>query len=153
MSGVDAYRNTMNQAQTQSGTTRDTEYRLLGQATAALMKAQGDMGDSETNPQKMAAFVDAWNWNKQIWDVFMEEAGAEDNPLPKELRAAIVSLGIWVNRETALVLEEQGDIDSLIAVNKDIMKGLRPKQEATAGSDAPAAPPAVSGARTIIDSA
>ena len=76
----------------------------------------------------MAKVADALSWNKQVWDVFVEEAAAEDNRLPKELRAAIVSLGIWVTRETLSAIDSDGAIEALIAVNKDIMKGLRPSQ-------------------------
>lgn len=124
MSGIDAYKKTI----TQTATTRDTEYRLLAQVTAELIKAIDNSKSAGQDPTKMSQVASALNWNKQVWDVFVEDCGTAGNQLPRELRAAIVSLGIWVTKETALALEGEGDIDSLIAVNRDIMKGLKPAQ-------------------------
>jgi flagellar protein FlaF len=130
MSGIDAYKKTINQ----TATSRDTEYRLLAQVTAELIKAIENQKGAKGDPKKMAQVASALNWNKQVWDVFVEDCGTAGNQLPRELRAAIVSLGIWVTKETALALEGDGDIDSLVAVNRDIMKGLKPDQSSPTAS-------------------
>ncbi|MDF1793203.1 MAG: flagellar biosynthesis regulator FlaF [Thalassobaculaceae bacterium] len=122
MSSYDAY----NRAIKNTASPRDVEYRLLGQVTAALMKAKDRMEDARNKPSVMAEVMDALNWNNQVWDTFVEDVGTEGNMLPRELRAAIVSLGIWVSRETGLVTSGQGDIEALISVNKAIMRGLNP---------------------------
>ena len=119
---------------------RDVEYRLLAQVTAALIAARDSSSDfeRERDPRTMARFMDALNWNNQVWDAFVEDVGTEGNVLPRELRAAIVSLGIWVTRETALIAEDKGDVDALISVNRAIMKGLNPRVGAAeAASDEP----------------
>ena len=126
MSGIDAYKKTI----TQTATSRDTEYRLLAQVTSELIKAIESSKGAEADPVKMSQIVSALNWNKQIWDVFVEDCGTAGNQLPRDLRAAVVSLGIWVTKETATALEGEGDIDSLIAVNREVMKGLKPPQAA-----------------------
>lgn len=130
MSGIDAYKKTINQ----TATSRDTEYRLLAQVTSELIKAVENQKGAKGDPKKMSQVASALNWNKQVWDVFVEDCGTAGNQLPRELRAAIVSLGIWVTKETALALEGDGDIDSLVAVNRDIMKGLKPDQAAPSAS-------------------
>lgn len=122
MSQYDAYKRTIKQ----TATPRDVEYRLLAQVTAALMKAKDLRESSGRDPRRMAQLMDALNWNNQVWDAFVEDVGTEGNMLPRELRAAIVSLGIWVTRETGMVAAGEGDIDALIAVNKAIMRGLNP---------------------------
>jgi hypothetical protein len=53
------------------------------------------------------------------------QAAADDNQLPKEIRAGIISLAIWVNKETTLVMDGQTDLDPLISVNKSIIEGLK----------------------------
>jgi len=126
MSGIDAYKKTI----TQTATSRDTEYRLLAQVTSELIKAVENKKGAANDPTKMAQVATALNWNKQVWDVFVEDCGTAGNQLPRDLRAAIVSLGIWVTKETAIALEGEGDLDSLVAVNRDIMKGLKPSQSA-----------------------
>lgn len=133
MSQYDAYKRTIKQ----TASPRDVEYRLLAQVTAALMKAKDLRDDSVRDPRRMAQVMDALNWNNQVWDAFVEDVGTEGNMLPRELRAAIVSLGIWVTRETGLVSAGEGDIDALIAVNRAIMRGLNPsmadREESAAG--------------------
>lgn len=132
MSQYDAYKRTIKQ----TAAPRDVEYRLLAQVTAALMKAKDLRGQSRSDPRRMAQVMDALNWNNQVWDAFVEDVGTEGNMLPRELRAAIVSLGIWVTRETGLVSAGDGDIDALIAVNRAIMRGLNPQAAALDGAAA-----------------
>ncbi len=122
MSQYDAYKRTIRQ----TAAPRDVECRLLAQVTAALIKAKDVRESSGRDPRRMAQMMDALNWNNQVWDAFVEDVGTEGNMLPRELRAAIVSLGIWVTRETNLVSSGEGDIDALISVNRAIMRGLNP---------------------------
>lgn len=150
MSSYDAYNRTIKS----TASPRDVEYRLLGQVTAALMKAKGQMEEAKNKPTTMAEVMDALNWNNQVWDTFVEDVGTEGNMLPRELRAAIVSLGIWVSRETGLVTAGEGDIEALISVNKAIMRGLNParaeQEERSQDSAAPGSAP--SGISASIDS-
>jgi flagellar biosynthesis activator protein FlaF len=133
MSGYQAYGKVQNATENP----RSMEYRLLGQVTAALTKARdGARGTAE--------FVDALLWNKKVWDAFIVDLSSEGNRLPKELRAQIIGIGLWVGRETIQVLDGTGDIDALINVNKTIMEGLAP-QTGQAGMSAPASTAAPAG--------
>ena len=85
---------------------------------AALIEAGKDF----RNVQKL---YDAILWNKRVWDTFAYECAAEDNQLPKEIRAGLISLAIWVNKETTSVMDGQKDLEPLISVNKSIIEGLR----------------------------
>ncbi|MCR9175264.1 MAG: flagellar biosynthesis regulator FlaF [Alphaproteobacteria bacterium] len=139
MSQYDAYRQTIKQ----TAAPRDVEYRLLVQVTSALSAAKEQLAESAGSPKAMSSVMDALNWNNQVWDAFVEDVGTEGNALPRELRAAIVSLGIWVSRETNDVVSGNGDIDSLISVNQAIMRGLNPDRSAAApAGDGPAPDPA-----------
>lgn len=132
MAGGNPYGRTIKQ----TASPRDTEYRLLAQVTSALIDAEKNIEAAQTDPRLMSKVADALNWNKQVWDVFVEDAGSEGNGLPQDLRAAIVSLGIWVTKETAIALDKDGDIGALIAVNKNIMQGLKPAASQSGGLDA-----------------
>ncbi|MCA3245574.1 MAG: flagellar biosynthesis regulator FlaF [Azospirillum sp.] len=133
MSGYQAYGRVQNATENP----RSLEYRLLGQVTAALAKARdGQRGTAE--------FVDAMLWNKKVWDAFIVDLSSEGNRLPKELRAQIIGIGLWVGRETIQVLDGTGDIDALINVNKTIMEGLAPQPGQT-GTSAPASAAAPAG--------
>lgn len=106
-------------AQTQTNDTRDVEYRLLAQVTGALMQAQED----PTNVKKR---VEAVSWNRDIWSALRVDLASEENQLPKELRASLISISLWIERETFAVMDNTGDMDALINVNRNIMQGLKP---------------------------
>lgn len=124
-----AYQNT----QTRTESPRETEYRLFAQVTGALMRAK-DRGEKD------GEFVDALDWNRRMWSTFATDCGLEGNQLPDDLRAKIISIGIWVSKYTSEVIRSDGDIDALIDVNRAIMEGLamRPAEEGMAESGAPA---------------
>ena len=120
MSGIDAYKKALNK----SGSSRNAEYRLLAQVTAALIEAKEADGDMRKNPAKMKMLAHALNWNNEVWSTFMDDCRSEDNKLPEKLRGGILSLGIWVNKETQAALNGDVGLDALISVNRDIMTGL-----------------------------
>jgi len=120
MSGIDAYKKALNK----TASSRNAEYRLLAQVTAALIEAKEADGDMRKNPAKMKMLAHALNWNNEVWSTFMEDCRSEDNKLPEKLRGGILSLGIWVNKETQAAMNGDVGLDALISVNRDIMKGL-----------------------------
>ena len=96
---------------------RETEYRLFARVTRALM----DVQDHElTNTE----FHQALNWNRRLWATLQFDLASEENLLPDELRAKLVSLAIWVDKHSTLVMKGEGKIDPLISVNRTIMEGL-----------------------------
>tara|TARA_S200000501_G_scaffold188722_1_gene177491 strand:- start:182 stop:637 length:456 start_codon:yes stop_codon:yes gene_type:complete len=120
MAGVDAYKKALNK----TSSDRDTEYRLLAQVTASLIEAKEADGDMRVNPKKMRLVAEALNWNNEVWAAFMDDCRSSDNRLPEKLRGGILSLAIWVGKETKLAMNGDSDLEMLIAVNRDIMKGL-----------------------------
>lgn len=109
---------------------RDTEFRLFGQVTGALIRAK-------ESGVKNGEFVDALDWNRRMWSTFSTDCSVEGNQLPADLRARIISIALWVSRYTSDVIRGSGDIDALIDVNRAIMEGLAARQDAAA-SPAPA---------------
>jgi len=81
----------------------------------------------------MRMVAEALNWNNEVWAAFMDDCRSSDNRLPEKLRGGILSLAIWVGKETKLAMNGDSDLDMLIAVNRDIMKGL----SSSGSSDAP----------------
>lgn len=123
------------QVQTRTEGPRDTEYRLFAQVTGALMRVrERGIKDGE--------FVDALDWNRRMWSVFSTDCGLEGNGLPQDLRARIISIGIWVSKYTSDVIRANGDIDALIDVNRAIMEGLAMRPQAESPDEAPTRRPA-----------
>lgn len=123
MQGYAAYA----KAQNTTGSHRDTEYRLLGAVTGALVRAQDGDGTLQDR-------VKAVLWNDKVWNAFMCDLGSPENRLPKALKGALLSLAIWVSKETQRVLDNEADLAGLININRQIMEGLRPRQPALAAT-------------------
>lgn len=68
--------------------------------------------------------MDSLDWNRRLWSTLSTDCGLPENGLPKELRAQIISIGLWVGRYTSDVMQNGADINALIDVNKAIMEGL-----------------------------
>lgn len=97
---------------------KETEYRLFGQVTRALMEA------AALDPKDLGGRIDALDWNRRLWSALATDCGSPENGLPAELRAGIISLAIWVGKYTSLVIRGEDDIQDLIDVNRMIMQGL-----------------------------
>jgi flagellar protein FlaF len=100
---------------------RSTEYRLMGQVTRALMEAK-DVAPTEI--RKRAAALD---WNRRVWTAFAADCASPENGLPNNLRASIISLSIFISKETSGAMRGAGDLEILIDINRTIMQGLAPR--------------------------
>jgi flagellar protein FlaF len=108
----------------QAETSRETEYRLFGQVTRALMEAaQLDVGDFRGR-------IDALDWNRRLWSTLATDCADPDNALPNPVRAQIISISIWVARHTSAVMRREETIEPLIDVNRAIMQGLQGQKAA-----------------------
>lgn len=112
---------------------RETEYRLFGQVTAALIEADKSRSD-------LKKVVDAIDWNRRMWSALAADCSSDGNPLPPNLRAQIVSLSLWVSRFSSEALRTGESLEALIDVNRLIMQGLSPRP-ATPANNAPSATP------------
>ncbi len=95
---------------------RKTEYRLFASVTKSLMDA-AESDDVATRNK-------ALHWNRRLWLTLQADCADDDNKLSDELRAGIISLAIWVDRHSRMVMKGEGDMGSLIDVNRSIMEGL-----------------------------
>jgi flagellar protein FlaF len=108
----------------QAESPRDTEYRLFGLVTRALMEAASvDPSDTKTR-------IDALDWNRRVWSALAADCATPENSLPVPVRAQIISLSIWVSRHTSAVMRREEEIEPLIDINKIIMQGLSGREAA-----------------------
>ena len=136
---------TYQQTQTASESPRQTEYRLFGQITRGLVDAR-DRGVRDE------AFNIALDKNRQLWSVLSTDCGVPGNQLPDELRAGIISLSIWVSKQTSQVMRgADDDIDVLINVNRTIMEGLAMQPGVKAEAEPSAGPQIPSGSKLVTD--
>ena len=99
---------------------RDLEYKVLGAVTGALIKANEE--GSELS-DKFNAIL----WNEKVWHAFRCDLSSPKNELPEDLKASLISLAIWVSKETNRVMDHLAGLDGLISINRQVMAGLAPK--------------------------
>lgn len=100
---------------------RSTEYRLIGEVTRALMEIQ------QAPAAEIRKRAEALDWNRRIWSAFAADCANEDNQLPDGLRASIISLAMFISRETSNAMRGGGDLETLIDINRTVMQGLAPQ--------------------------
>lgn len=92
--------------------------RIALERSITLMEHAADGGSS-------ADAANAIVFTTKLWTVLIEDLSAPDNGLPRELRAQIVSIGIWILRELESVRsDETRGFDDVIMVSRAIRDGL-----------------------------
>ena len=98
---------------------RDRERDLFEQAVSLLTKAAGEGA-------KSIACVEAIHFTVRLWTTLLEDLANPDNALPKELRANLISIGIWVLRESDKIRKgESTNISGVLDITKIIRDGLK----------------------------
>jgi len=69
--------------------------------------------------------IDAAYFVNRLWAVIIEDLGSVENTLPKELKAAIISVGIFIIKEVERIRQgESDDYDTVIELTSSIRNGL-----------------------------
>ena len=97
---------------------RDSEYRLFGEVTRALMAV------AEAPREDFRTRIDVLDWNRRVWMTLAADCALPRNPLDPGLRAQIISLSLWVGRHSSAVMRGDETFDALIEVNRIMMQGL-----------------------------
>lgn len=98
---------------------KDRERQLLSRSIELLLDAQAKGADT---PEA----VDAIQFLNRIWSALLEDLGSADNALPRELRANLISIGLWLLREAEEVRQGRSDnFDGLIEVSQIIRDGIK----------------------------
>jgi flagellar protein FlaF len=108
---------------------RDLEAMVF---TRAALKLE-DAKKLTDNPPE---FGKALRFNHLLWTIIQADIVEPDNKLPPEIKANIMSLSIFVDKQTAKALRTRNpaDLETLININRNLAAGLRMKPgEADAG--------------------
>ena len=70
--------------------------------------------------------IEAIFYLRRLWAIFLDDLRNPDNELPEQLRAGIVSIGIWMNKEIERFRAGQtSDLTPIIEINEIIRDGLK----------------------------
>lgn len=98
---------------------REREFQALDRSIELLTAAEkAGLGSREC--------VEAVLFVRRLWNFFLEDLAGADNDLPKELRAELISIGLWIMKEIDQIrLEKSANFKSLIEVSTSIRDGLK----------------------------
>jgi flagellar protein FlaF len=100
-------------------TMRASERQAMDRVIAMLRTAQ------EKGPGSRER-VEALFYLRRLWMIFLNDLNDPNNELPEQLRAGIISIGIWMMKEIDRVRgEATNDLTPMIEINALIRDGLK----------------------------
>lgn len=105
-------------------TTKDREYDVIARATHGLALAQ-KTASAKKGPEGFRILADALHTNRKMWTIFEVDLLADENGLPQDVKANLISLAEFTRQHTSKVLSRKANVRPLIEVNMAIMRGLR----------------------------
>jgi flagellar protein FlaF len=98
---------------------REREKLAFDRAIRLLEEAAGKGTGSVEGPEALT-FV------QRLWSILIDDLLSPENGLPEALRAELVSIGLWIMKESDLILQGRSDnYRALIDINSMIRDGLR----------------------------
>ena len=120
-------------AQQQKRNLSPREVEAMAFTKAALM-----LEDAKKVTDNIAEFSKALRFNHLLWTIIQADLTEPDNNLPPEIKANVMSLSIFVDKQTTKALRSASgaDLDVLININRNLAAGLRttPETVAVAGT-------------------
>lgn len=111
---------------------REVEAMAFTKAAVLLEEAKQKTGSIEE-------YSKALRFNHLLWTIIQADLTEPENQLPNEIKANIMSLSIFVDKQTTKAMRSSNaaDLDVLININRNLAAGLR-SNTATAQAQAPA---------------
>ncbi len=108
-------------AQTQKTAMPPREVEAMAFTKAALM-----LEDVKGKTDDYDSYAAALKFNQLLWTIIQADIVDKENQLPPELKANILSLSIFVDRQTikALANTKGNYLETLITINKNLAEGL-----------------------------
>jgi flagellar protein FlaF len=77
--------------------------------------------------ERIEKLFEALRINSLLWNIFYAEISRDGNPLPKQLRENLLSLGLFIDKRTKEVMcnPEPDKLTTLININLNIAAGLK----------------------------
>jgi len=101
---------------------REMDAAAFSQAAYVMDQARQKLNDKELGER-------ALKYNQMLWSIVQNDVSQSDNALPEELKANLMSLSIYVDKQTTAGLKDPTDelFDGLISINLNIAEGLMEK--------------------------
>ncbi|MHB1206317.1 MAG: flagellar biosynthesis regulator FlaF [Rhodospirillaceae bacterium] len=109
-------------AQQQKRNLTPREVEAMAFTKAALM-----LEDAKKSANNIEEYSKALRFNHLLWTIIQADLTEPDNNLPDEIKANVMSLSIFVDKQTTKALRGSNptDLDVLININRNLAAGLR----------------------------
>jgi flagellar biosynthesis activator protein FlaF len=98
---------------------KDRERQVLSRSIE-LLQAASEKG------QNSQASVEAVYYTRRVWTSLVQDLASSENQLDKEVRANLISIGIWILKETEKIrLRESSNYQAIIDITTIIRDGLK----------------------------
>lgn len=114
------------QQQKRNLSSREVEAMAFTKAAIMLEDAKKKTGDIDE-------YAKALRFNHLLWTIIQADLTEPENQLPPEIKANVMSLSIFVDKQTTKALRSSvpADLDVLININRNLAAGLRSTPDAT----------------------
>ena len=98
---------------------KDRERQVLERSMQMLQRAQNSGLDSQET-------IDAIYYTTRVWVRLIEDLGSAENQLDPELRANLISIGIWIIKEAEKIRHRESEnFQGIIDITAMIRDGLK----------------------------
>lgn len=103
----------------------DSSYEARGRERQALSLGIDRLERLQKERYSMEDQVQSLLYVRRLWTIFIEDLAHPENGLPEQLRADIISIGLWVVKEADRLREERSnDVMQLVKINRMIRDAL-----------------------------
>ena len=122
--GIEAYKSIIRECETP----RQMERRILTRITGNLKQHAEKYDTAEGAEDRLGILYNGLGEslveNQLFWRMLRNDMASKGNALENSLKGSLISIALWVERETNSVMGGAAGVLDLIAVNQNIIAGL-----------------------------
>ena len=104
----------------------DSNQRMRARESAAMDRVIGMLRAAQEKGPLSRERIEALFYLRRLWTIFLDDLKDPNNELPEQLRAGIISIGIWMMKEIDRVHGGlTSDLAPMIEINEIIRDGLK----------------------------
>jgi flagellar biosynthesis activator protein FlaF len=108
---------------------QDTASDARAAERMAFEKSISLMQKAQAAGLKSREAIEALHFLNRFWTIMLDDLASPENGLPGDLRAKLLSIGIWMIKQAAAIRGgSRTDFRPLIEVSETVLAGLGPKQ-------------------------
>jgi flagellar biosynthesis activator protein FlaF len=104
----------------------DTSDRIRSNEVRAIEHSVLLMEKADQSGMQPRSVIEAVFFVNRLWGVLLEDLASRDNVLPEDLRAKLISIGIWILRTAEDIRQNKAsDFKAMISISQTIAQGLK----------------------------